>query len=71
MEPNPVRDLNMAVTAAIFRAERENTVAAWTEVRDLEQRLSVEAGTELERDIGARGVVMAQEKIDKLRRIRP
>ena len=59
--------LNEAVTNAILRAEHEQTIDAWEEVLKYEKLLSVEADTELERDIASRGFASAEERIRELR----
>jgi len=65
--PPPLTKLNAAVTSAIFRAEREQTIDAWEEVLKYERLLSVEAETELERDIATAGVASAEERLRELR----
>ena len=60
------RQLNMDVTSAILAAEHEPTLERWQLVLELEKALSMEALTELERDIATRGVVTAGERIAEL-----
>jgi len=60
-------NLNAAVTSAILRAEHEQTIDAWEEVLKYEKLLSVEAETELERDIATAGIASAEERLRELR----
>jgi len=62
-----VTKLNEAVTSAILRAEHEQTIDAWEEVLKYERLLSVEAETELERDIATAGIASAEERLRELR----